>query len=181
MEVIQLNDVSVHVVRKKIKNMNISIRPPLGDARVSAPQRMPISIIQKFVESKEDWIRKHRERIQALDQMPKSQPITKEEKAELFRTASELIHLWSIKMNFKLRHFRIRDMKTRWGTYSTRTKTVTINLQLAKKSIDCLEYLIIHELVHAFVPGHGKDFKNMMDHYLPDWRSLRRKLRKERS
>jgi predicted metal-dependent hydrolase len=67
-------------------------------------------------------------------------------------------------------------MKTRWGTCNTRTRKIWLNLQLAKKPVECLEYVILHELAHLKVPNHGKDFIAIMDQYMPDWREIKARL-----
>jgi predicted metal-dependent hydrolase len=72
--------------------------------------------------------------------------------------------------------WQIRDMKTRWGTCNTRTCKIWLNLRLAEKSPDCLEYVIIHELIHTRIKNHGPEFKNAMDMLLPEWRSVKKKL-----
>lgn len=72
--------------------------------------------------------------------------------------------------------WQIKNMKTRWGTCNTRTRKVWLNLQLAKKPVECLEYVILHELVHLKVPNHGKAFVAMMDRYMPGWRDVKKRL-----
>ena len=61
-------------------------------------------------------------------------------------------------------------MLTKWGTCNTQPKHIWINLQLAKKPIECLEYVVVHELVHLLEKTHNSVFIDYMDKYLPDWR-----------
>ena len=72
--------------------------------------------------------------------------------------------------------WRIRAMKTRWGSCSTRTASITLNLALARYERRALVYVILHELTHLWVRGHGAAFHARMDRYLPDWRDVRRVL-----
>ncbi|EJP33969.1 PF01863 family protein [Selenomonas sp. FOBRC9] len=72
--------------------------------------------------------------------------------------------------------WRIRAMKTRWGSCSTRTASITLNLALARYERRALVYVILHELTHLWVRGHGAVFHARMDRYLPDWRDVRRAL-----
>lgn len=72
--------------------------------------------------------------------------------------------------------WRIRNMKTRWGTCNVVDKRIWLNLQLAKKSPECLDYVIIHELVHLYVRNHGADFKAYMDQFYPNWRAIKKKI-----
>ena len=72
--------------------------------------------------------------------------------------------------------WRIRDMKTRWGTCNTKDKRIWLSLHLAKKHPDCLEYVIAHELTHLHVPNHSKEFWARMDVYYPGWKAVRKLL-----
>ena len=72
--------------------------------------------------------------------------------------------------------WQTKYMTTRWGTCNTNTRKIWINLQLAKKPIECLEYVILHELAHLKVRNHNKDFVAIMDQYMPYWREIKSKL-----
>ena len=67
-------------------------------------------------------------------------------------------------------------MKTRWGTCNVRTKKIWINLELVKKPKICLEYVLIHELIHTKIRGHGADFRAMMDLNMPEWRMVKKRM-----
>lgn len=70
----------------------------------------------------------------------------------------------------------IRPMTTRWGSYSYRTRRITLNLNLIKVPSACLDYVIIHELCHIKVRHHGPDFWRMVSQYVPDYLLLRNQL-----
>lgn len=72
--------------------------------------------------------------------------------------------------------WQIRYMTSRWGTCNTRTKKIWLSTNLAKRPMECIEYVVLHELVHTVVPNHGPDFKALMDEHMPDWRERRRLL-----
>lgn len=72
--------------------------------------------------------------------------------------------------------WRIRNMKTRWGTCNTKAGRIWLALNLAKKHPKCLEYVIAHELTHLHVPNHSKAFWARMDVYYPQWREVRKLL-----
>ena len=74
------------------------------------------------------------------------------------------------------KEWRIRNMKTRWGTCNTKEARIWLNLNLAKKHPDCLDYVIVHELTHLHVPNHSKAFWARMDVYYPQWREVRKLL-----
>lgn len=72
--------------------------------------------------------------------------------------------------------WQTKYMTTRWGTCNTNTRKIWLNLQLAKKPIECLEYVILHELLHLRVHNHSKDFISLMDQYMPNWRETKKIL-----
>lgn len=88
----------------------------------------------------------------------------------------ELARKWEEIMGVKASSYIIRNMRTRWGSCNTSTRRICINLQLAKKSPELLEYVIVHELCHLLEGSHNEVFKAYMDKYLPNWRHLRKEL-----
>lgn len=72
--------------------------------------------------------------------------------------------------------WRTKYMTTRWGTCNIEKKRLWFNLQLAKKPLECLEYVILHELAHLKEKTHNKDFVAILDSYMPNWREVKSKL-----
>lgn len=70
----------------------------------------------------------------------------------------------------------IKRMKTKWGACNHDDRRVWLNSELAKKPIGCIEYIVVHELVHLIEPTHSRRFVELMDRFLPDWRSRRAQL-----
>lgn len=87
-----------------------------------------------------------------------------------------LILKWEAVIGVKSDGFVIRDMKTRWGSCNIRTRRLSFSLQLAQKSMPCVEYVVVHELVHLLEGSHNHIFKAYMDKFLPDWRSIKKEL-----
>ncbi len=87
-----------------------------------------------------------------------------------------LLARWERNIGVASSGYHIRDMKTRWGTCNIRTKKICLNLQLAKKPPKCLEYVIVHELVHLLESSHNSVFKGYMDRFLPEWRKIKSEL-----
>jgi predicted metal-dependent hydrolase len=67
-------------------------------------------------------------------------------------------------------------MKTKWGSHSEKTGRLWFNTELAKKPRRALEYVVVHELAHTVVRGHGQDFVAILDMWLPQWRLVRDEL-----
>ena len=72
--------------------------------------------------------------------------------------------------------WQVKNMTTRWGTCNAGARRIWLNLELAKKPIECLEYVILHELAHLRVFNHGKDFAAIMDRHMPNWREVKKRL-----
>lgn len=94
----------------------------------------------------------------------------------LYEKTAPLFEKWEAITGLHASSYQIKKMKTRWGTCNTRTKKIWLNLELAKKPVECIEYVIMHELAHLSVSNHGKDFQELMDRYMPLWKDLRKKL-----
>ncbi len=80
------------------------------------------------------------------------------------------------KIGVKASEFRIKNMKTRWGTCNVETARIWINLQLAKKPPECLEYVLVHELCHLIEKNHSKQFYALVEQFCPGWREAKKML-----
>jgi predicted metal-dependent hydrolase len=87
-----------------------------------------------------------------------------------------LITKWEPVIQVKVQQFFIRKMKTRWGSCSYKTAKIRFNLELAKHSLECIEYIVVHEMVHLLEPSHNHRFKAFMTQFMPEWREHKRKL-----
>ena len=67
-------------------------------------------------------------------------------------------------------------MKTRWGSCKVSDKVVTLNLQLIKSDIACIEQVVLHELLHFAQPNHGEEFYALLEKYMPDWKERKQYL-----
>jgi len=94
----------------------------------------------------------------------------------LNRKMHTLIEMWEQKMNVKVREQRIKKMKSKWGACNVRDSRIWINMELAKLSDQCLEYIVVHEMIHLIERGHNRQFYSLLDKFLPGWKSLRREL-----
>ena len=79
--------------------------------------------------------------------------------------------------NIPIPNLRVRKMKTRWGVCNIKNHNVTLNFDLIKYDIECLDYVIIHELSHFIHPNHSKDFWNLVSKYKKNYKELRKKLK----
>ena len=91
-------------------------------------------------------------------------------------TIPRLLEKWQKRLGVRVSSCGIKKMKTKWGTCNAEAGRIWINLELAKKSVDCLDYVVLHELVHLLVRRHDDKFVEIMDRCLPRWRALRAEL-----
>jgi predicted metal-dependent hydrolase len=222
---LKLGDITVDVVLKDIKNIHLSVYPPTGRVRISAPSRMREDTIRVFAVSKLSWIKEQQRKLREQERetsreyldreshyvfgkrflltvieedVPASvelkhskltlrvRPGTSEEARQalidewyrnlLKETAAPIIARWEAQLGVNVKRVFIQQMKTKWGSCNHRACTIRLNTELAKKPRECLEYLIVHELVHLLQPTHNARFIALMDQYMPRWQFYRQLL-----
>jgi predicted metal-dependent hydrolase len=89
---------------------------------------------------------------------------------QLYDQLPELLRKWQSVIGVSVAESRIKRMKTLWGSCNTEACRIWLNLELAKKPVGCLEYILVHEMVHLLERKHNDRFRNLMDQFLPDWR-----------
>lgn len=95
---------------------------------------------------------------------------------ELKKLVPPLLEKWQPILEVEAAEWGIKKMKTKWGSCNTKARRIWLNLELAKKSLHCLQYIIVHELAHLSEPHHNDRFIVLMDKHLPEWRHYRREL-----
>ena len=222
---LQLGDIAVDVVLKDIKNIHLSVYPPAGRVRISAPRRMSLDTIRVFAISKLAWIKQQQAKLREQeretpreyldreshylwgkrylltlvesDEAPSVElkhrrmiltvrPGTDEEKKQaivdacyrdqLKKALPPLIAKWEPLIGVKVVRFFVQRMKTKWGSCSKGTRSIRLNTDLAKKPRDCLEYIVVHEMLHLLEPTHNARFLALMDRFMPNWRLRRDQL-----
>jgi predicted metal-dependent hydrolase len=97
-------------------------------------------------------------------------------RARLKEAMPAIVAKWEAATGLNVAEWRVKRMKTRWGSCNVKARRIWVNLELAKRPACCLEYVILHEMVHLLERSHGVQFKALMDRFLPQWRSRRREL-----
>jgi predicted metal-dependent hydrolase len=92
------------------------------------------------------------------------------------QAAPPLIEQWEERLGVKVERLFVQRMKTKWGSCNHLARTIRLNTDIAKKPPGCLEYLIVHELVHILEPTHNPRFIALMDRFMPQWQSHRQTL-----
>jgi len=88
----------------------------------------------------------------------------------------DLIKKWEARLDVRIQDWGVRQMKTKWGSCNIEDRRIWLNLELAKKSPSCLDYIVLHEMLHLKERHHNARFIALLDTHLPGWRSVKEKL-----
>jgi predicted metal-dependent hydrolase len=99
---------------------------------------------------------------------------------ELKQAIPEIIAKWERLIGVKTDRFCVQKMKTKWGSCNTDSKNIRLNTELAKKPLEYLEYIVVHEMMHLLEPTHNPRFVILMDQFMPKWRFYREELNSSR-
>lgn len=172
-----IDGVTVEVARRRAKYIRVKVLPG-GVVAVTVPfWRATLADAAKFLESKWDWVLETRRRVLSRPPPPSAREATPEEAAALAAMLAELHGEWARKLEEPDTIWKTRRMKTRWGVCNWAKRRVTYSLMLAGRPRELVEYIVVHELTHLKVHGHGPAFRALMDERMPDWRERRRRLR----
>ncbi len=227
--IIEVSGLPVQVVRKKIKNLHLSVCPPDGGVRVAAPLQTSNENVRLAIISRLSWIKRKRAEFEGQPRQSERQYVsgeshyyqgrryildvterhgrhslelknsskmllcvqpgtTQDNRAQVMnnwyrehlkQTVPELLEKWQPIVGKQVDAWRIQKMKTKWGSCNIENKRILINLELAKKSPECLEYILVHELVHLHERHHNDNFRRLMDQFMPKWRLSRDLLKTE--
>jgi predicted metal-dependent hydrolase len=89
---------------------------------------------------------------------------------------AELVPKWEAILNVKANQVKVQTMKTKWGSCNTDNKNVLFNIELAKKPMECIEYVVVHELLHLIERKHNDLFRAYLDKYFPNWKAIKSSL-----
>ncbi len=92
--------------------------------------------------------------------------------------AHPMIAKWEPILKVAVNKVFVQRMKTKWGSCAVASRNLRLNTDLAKKPIDCLEYIVVHEMAHLLAPTHNARFIALMDTFMPNWRLQRELLNK---
>ena len=227
----------VSFTRKRVRNINLRIRPSNGAIQVSAPLTVSRHLVEDFVASRSDWISAAQQRVLARQSIAEPelvsgatlmwfgqslelsiQQIQTSEKrnsaevdggrfilrlrhdlssekcqAEMSKLLEEtyreelqsrlpaMLEKWEPVVGVKAKECRVRRMKTRWGSCNIHKARIWISLELAKYPLECVEYVLVHELTHLLEPSHNSRFHRLVGEVMPDWKQRKRLLHLGRS
>ena len=226
MHQIVVNNIVIDVVRKDIKNLHLSVYPPLGRVRIATPTKVDDEAVRLFAISKMSWIKKNQVKYVNQQRQPERKYVSGEShyfrgqryllnviihtgypkieirnkkfidlyvKADYTQEQREnvmtnwyrknlkeqipaLIEKWQKIIGVEVEQWEVKKMKTKWGTCNREAKRIWLNLELVKKPEHCLEYIIVHEMVHFLERNHTERFVAYMDKFMPQWSSIKDEL-----
>ena len=184
-EQLEISGETVLVIRKRIANVYLRVKPPDGHLEVTAPLALSDDQIRAFIDGKHRWIATTRDRLARSREVyaqtgADGQLSPDRSEAEAKRILQErlptLLDRWVPVVGRRPERISLRKMKTRWGSCTPATASIRLNTDLAWLDSDLLEYVLVHELTHLYEHGHGPGFRARMDRYIPDWTERRRRL-----
>lgn len=226
MHQIEVNGLTVDVVRKNIKNLHLAVYPPNGRIRVAAPMRVNDEAVRLAVVAKLGWIKRQQAKFEEQERESLREYVSGEshyfqgnryllnvieqngtphvvirnkkkidlyirpnssqaQKEKVFSTwyrehlrteIPALVTKWEKRIGVHADEWIIKKMKTKWGSCNIENKRILVNLELAKKSERCLEYIVVHELVHLLERPHNDQFLALMNKFMPNWKQYRDEL-----
>lgn len=221
-----VGELTIDVVRKRIKNLHLGVYPPDGRVRVATPLSLSDDSVRLFVVSKIPWIRKQQAKFAGQARQTGREYVRREShyiwgqryllnvvehnapprvelrskthldlyvrpgtseagrrnvltewyRDQLKAQIPALIKKWEPIMDVTVSEWGVKRMKTKWGTCNIAESRIWLNLELAKKPLHCLEYIIVHEMTHLLERNHNERFKTLVDQFIPNWRVVREEL-----
>ncbi len=104
--------------------------------------------------------------------------VEKAYKQQMQELVPKLLDKWQVVVGQEVASWTIRKMKSRWGSCNIQKRKICLNLELMKHRQGCMEYVLVHELVHLYERYHNKVFYSYMDKFLPNWREFKNELNK---
>ena len=200
---LNLGNISVDVLFKDIKNVHLSVHPPTGRVRISAPARMSLDTVRIFAISKLGWIKQQQTKLRRQERETPREYLDREShyvwgkryllqivegdgspsvelkhnrirlrlrpgtpadrkqvvveawyRAQVKKAALLLIAKLGPVIGVTVEQVFVQKMKTKWGSCNTARQHIRLNSDLAKKPIECLEYVVAHEMIHLVVPPY---------------------------
>lgn len=97
-------------------------------------------------------------------------------RSELKKQIPDLIAKWEKHIGVKVNSWGVKLMKTKWGTCNSKAKRIWLNLELAKKNPRCLEYIVVHEMIHLIEKHHNEWFYAYLEQFIPNWKEIKEEL-----
>ena len=182
---IKWNEYDIEITRKQVKNLNFRMKPsepnkiyisiPLRASYDDAIKLLDSPRIRKMLEksrknlaeakpTKADWYEKHK-------------PYIGEYSRRLEKLLPGMFERWQKKLGVRAAKITIKDTRSQWGSCNVKNHNISISVWLGAFPEECIEYVVVHELVHLLEKGHNARFYGYLDRYYPEWKACEGKLK----
>ena len=194
----EVNGINIEIEYKPIKHIHLSVYPPEGNVHASVPEGMSEQQTRMFILSKYMWLKSKIEESRSHNYQKPREYVRNSGKQEVavegdyiavycrrrenvedllkewYRTSLKeiippLIEKWCKRMQIEPPSFEVKSMPKRWGSCSKLKRHILFNLELAKKPIECIDYIVIHEMIHLMERNHTDRFYRLLNTYQPGW------------
>lgn len=179
------NGYTVQITKKKVKNANLRIKPETPTLiHMSIPYQMSYDGAVQMLKTSRiiRWLENYQKKLQEKPVSPRMQNWERMQQEPYYRQRLKeilpgLLRKWESAMGVKSRKVTIRDTRSQWGSCNTRNGNISISVWLGAFPLECIEYVVVHELAHLLEPGHNVHFYRILDQYYPNWKSCREQLK----
>ena len=182
---IKWNEYDIEITRKQVKNLNFRMKPsepnkiyisiPLRASYDDAIKLLDSPRIRKMLEksrknlaeakpTKADWYEKHK-------------PYIGEYSRRLEKLLPGMFERWQKNLGVRAAKIAIKDTRSQWGSCNVKNHNISISVWLGAFPEECIEYVVVHELVHLLEKGHNARFYGYLDRYYPEWKACEGKLK----
>jgi predicted metal-dependent hydrolase len=175
----EIDGLKIEAERKRVRNIRLYVSPKDQQPHLTVPFYASEKFALEFVNRNMNWLKKTLEKIKnnppVLQNLPE---ISKEEIENLKHLISGMVPVWEFRLGVNAKAWKLRKMKSRWGTCDIKTQRITFSTGLIKKPLRCIEYVVAHELAHLIVANHSAKFYAVIEKHFPYWKEIRKELNK---
>ena len=182
---IKWNEYDIEITRKQVKNLNFRMKPSEPNKiYISIPLRANYEDAIKLLDSPRirKMLEKSRKNLaeakpMKTDWYEKQKPYIGEYSRRLEKLLPEMFDRWQKTLGVRASKITIKDTRSQWGSCNVKNHNISISVWLGAFPEECIEYVVVHELVHLLEKGHNARFYGYLDRYYPEWKACEGKLK----
>ena len=182
---IKWNEYDVEITRKQVKNLNFRMKPSEPNKiYISIPLRASYDDAIKLLDSPRirKMLEKSRKNLAEskptkADWYEKQKPYIGEYSKRLEKLLPGMFERWQKPLGARAAKIAIKDTRSQWGSCNVKNHNISISVWLGAFPEECIEYVVVHELVHLLEKGHNARFYGYLDQHYPEWKACERKLK----
>ena len=182
---IKWNEYDIEITRKQVKNLNFRMKPSEPNKiYISIPLRASYDDAIKLLDSPRirKMLEKNRKNLAEAkptkaDWYEKQKPYIEEYSRQLEKLLPGMFERWQKNLGVRAAKITIKDTRSQWGSCNVKNHNISISVWLGAFPEECIEYVVVHELVHLLEKGHNARFYGYLDRYYPEWKACEGKLK----